>query len=141
MATWRQQEADSKGENVKTVQYLLNARGANLDVDGLFGPLTTAAVEHFQGENGLVTDGVVGDLTWPKLIIDLELGSTGDAVRAVQSQINTGTAEVHIPFLTVDGIFGAATDGAVRTFQLENQLNVDGVVGPATWQTMVFWED
>jgi len=140
MTTWQLEKTGSAGENVRTVQYLLDARGAALAIDGDFGPLTLSAVKQFQGSHGLAADGVVGDLTWPELIMQVEAGNDGDAVKAVQSQINTGTAEVNIPLLTVDGIFGPNTESAVRTFQTENQLSVDGIVGPVTWQTMVFWE-
>ncbi len=39
--------------------------------------------------------------------------------------------------LTVDGIFGANTENAVRNFQQENGLNVDGIVGQNTWKTLL----
>ena len=32
-----------------------------------------------------------------------------------------------------DGIFGARTDSAVREFQIDNRLAVDGIVGRRTW--------
>lgn len=39
--------------------------------------------------------------------------------------------------LEVDGVFGAATDQAVRDFQSKNGLAVDGVVGDKTWAVLV----
>src|SRR5204863_31656 len=39
--------------------------------------------------------------------------------------------------LTVDGIFGPATDAAVRAFQQQKGLAVDGIVGPATWSALI----
>lgn len=36
----------------------------------------------------------------------------------------------------IDGIFGKATDFAVRRFQSENRLVVDGIVGDETWSVI-----
>jgi hypothetical protein len=54
----------STGTAVVTLQNDLDQLGYNLSQDGDFGPLTRAAVVSFQGNHGLVTDGIVGPLTW-----------------------------------------------------------------------------
>ena len=37
---------------------------------------------------------------------------------------------------TIDGDFGKKTDDAVRMFQMDNCLTVDGIVGPNTWKAL-----
>ena len=53
-----------KGQQVKVLQKLLG----NLDVDGIWGPKTNAVVVSFQKRFGLDADGIVGPLTWNKLL-------------------------------------------------------------------------
>jgi peptidoglycan hydrolase-like protein with peptidoglycan-binding domain len=126
---------------VKTLQYLLRARGHNLTVDGIFGPKTDAAVRGFQQQKSLAVDGIVGPNTWSALIITVKQGSQGDAVRGVQEEFQFRNLSGG-PGLAVDGIFGPKTDAAVRGFQ--NALHqdipsvaVDGIVGPVTWRALV----
>lgn len=132
MANWPVQQVGSTGENVRSVQYLLNANGAAISVDGDFGPITQSAVQQFQSANGLQPDGIVGNQTWPVLIVQVQLGSTGPAVEAVQSQIDS-----RVDILAMDGDFGPRTDAAVRNFQAPVGLQVDGIVGPNTWNALV----
>jgi peptidoglycan hydrolase-like protein with peptidoglycan-binding domain len=126
---------------VRSLQYLLRARGASVAVDGTFGPKTRAAVVAFQKERHLLVDGVVGSTVWRSLIITVRLGSRGDAVRAVQDQINfRDLRDGHT--VNVDGIFGPATRRAVIGFQQGLALAikgfpVDGTVGPQTWPPLV----
>ena len=58
----------SKGEQVKTLQRILNAFGANLDVDGSFGSLTQSALKSYQTKNGLLVDGICGEKSWTSLL-------------------------------------------------------------------------
>lgn len=132
--TWPLVTLNATGEDVKSVQYLLTAHGHPVGVDGIFGPLTKAAVEAFQRSRGLTADGEVGSQTWPQLIVQVSQGSHGDAVRGVQSQLHSrgdGAA------VNVDGVFGPITDEAIRGFQSLLGLTVDGIVGPATWSSLV----
>jgi murein L,D-transpeptidase YcbB/YkuD len=126
---------------VRSLQYLLNARGAKLAVDGAFGQKTKAAVVAFQRAHHLTADGVVRAATWRALVVTVHRGSTGPAVRAVQDQINfRNNRNGHT--LNVDGIFGPKTETVVRAFQqaIAHEVRgfpVDGVVGPLTWQALV----
>lgn len=62
----------------------------------------------------------------------LRRGSRGNGVRFLQCYLNLyGNA------LSVDGVYGAATDSAVRKFQQDNGLAVDGITGRNTWRTLL----
>lgn len=59
----------------------------------------------------------------------LQMGSTGDEVRLLQSTLDAlGYG------LSADGQFGSKTYNAVRSFQSAYGLGADGVVGPKTWE-------
>jgi peptidoglycan hydrolase-like protein with peptidoglycan-binding domain len=123
---------------VRPLQQLLRARGHSVAVDGDFGPLTEAAVEAFQQSKGLTADGIVGPLTWPKLVVQVKRGSTGDAVRAVQEVMKFhDQSDGEAPPVQVDGIFGPRTDAFVRGFQTAVGTASDGIVGPITWRALV----
>jgi len=62
------QEGQS-GEAVRAVQYLLRYKfGYSIEVDGIFGPETTQAVNDFQGSLNLTPDGLVSPQIWQALI-------------------------------------------------------------------------
>jgi len=72
----------SAGKAVAELQKGLNllpTQHAQLKVDGIYGPKTTARVREFQGANGLVSDGVTGPLTWEKflkILAEIQKGGT-----------------------------------------------------------------
>ena len=128
---------------VQTLQRLLRARNQSVDVDGIFGPKTDAAVRAFQMDNHLSVDGLVGPATWAELIVVVRRGSQGDAVKGVQEEFqfrNLSGDPSKGP--QIDGIFGPVTEAAVRGFQQAlatdiPSVAVDGIVGPVTWQALV----
>lgn len=122
---------------VMLLQFILNQMGYNLTIDGDFGPNTENAVRQFQQENSLAVDGIVGNNTWRTLLFlplypTLRQGSRGTYVWFLQSLLESNL----IPVSGIDGIFGANTERAVRTYQENNSLAVDGIVGPNTWNSI-----
>jgi len=139
-----------QGPSISQVQERLNELGANprLATDGIFGPLTEAAVVAFQRANGLTADGIVGPITWNTLFtrqpeppavwppypgVVLRRGLQGPSIRQVQERLNELGAN---PRLATDGVFGPLTEAAVMAFQRANGLVPDGIVGPITWNAL-----
>jgi peptidoglycan hydrolase-like protein with peptidoglycan-binding domain len=58
-----------------------------------------------------------------------DLNSDVQALQTALNQFGFG--------LAVDGVFGSQTEAAVRQFQLDHNLYVDGIVGPATWAALL----
>ena len=59
---------------------------------------------------------------------NVKIGDSGAGVKEIQTAL-----VAHGYKVTVDGDFGSKTDHAVKTFQADNKLDQDGVVGAATW--------
>lgn len=65
----------------------------------------------------------------------IRAGDDGDDVRDVQQRLLA--LEASIDANELEGRFGPSTEIAVRAFQAERQLPVDGLVGPDTWSQLV----
>ena len=83
----------------------------------------------------LVTDVPVRELRPSYPGSPLQLGSAGAAVLQLQIRLNRIARNYPaIPRITpADGLFGPATEAAVREFQRIFNMTVDGIVGAATW--------
>ena len=111
-------------------------------IDGIFGTATEQSVLDFQRYYGLPETGVVNVVTWnamqrtyldlldslPASTFDdvtllypgyvLRIGARGEAVTALQTYLNRiSDTYPTIPKLTIDGVFGSATESAVRAYQ------------------------
>jgi peptidoglycan hydrolase-like protein with peptidoglycan-binding domain len=96
-------------------------------INGVYGPLTTAAVKRFQARAGLPVDGIAGPQTMAAVNLALGNDST-DAVDLLQTTLK-GLCYYGG---TVDGIFGAGTEAALKAFQRAEGIRADGRYGPAT---------
>lgn len=67
-STYRMVSYGSTGSAVRELQEALNRHGYELDVDGIFGDKTRAAVRSYQQRNDLKLDGIAGDETWGSLM-------------------------------------------------------------------------
>lgn len=65
-----------------------------------------------------------------------KLGSKGEEVRKIQEKLKA----LGIYRGPLDGEFGGGTDGAIRLFQQREGLEVDGIVGPVTWERLLSGE-
>jgi murein L,D-transpeptidase YcbB/YkuD len=127
------------GATVAAAQVLLQAKGYDVNADGLFGPDTAATVKEFQSHHALSADSIVGPQTWNSLRDPataprtVAYGDTGRAVTMLQEAINRKRPGWR---LAVDSVFGEHTNSAVRIYQRETRLRMDGVVGGKTWQNL-----
>ncbi|GAA1407784.1 CAP domain-containing protein [Oerskovia paurometabola] len=112
------------GPEVQQVQERLQAHGATVPADGVFGPGTDRALRTFQDANGLEPDGVAGPATRAALLADPTTtpGATGSAGGATSSGggdtagdtaaalalVNTHRAAAGCPALRADDRLGRA---------------------------------
>lgn len=194
----------SEGAQVSELQAILQLLGYyNGAIDGLYQTGTADAVAAFQQSVGLPADGIVGPVTWSRLLpaaaaetttpervtqptatprstpptgsptpisnpprpsptlpatpapnpqparpqptrptpapttdVDLpvlRIGMSGPAIARLQDRLR------HLGFYEgeIDGVFGSQTQAAVRAAQANFDLEVDGVVGSATWRALL----
>lgn len=114
-------------------------RWAGSKADGIYGPKTKAAlVRKLQSElnaqfgRGLAVDGIWGPKT-KAACVNVRRGAKGNITKTLQGALichgyNTGG---------FDGVFGAATEAAVRSFQGSRGLSADGIAGRNTFAALL----
>lgn len=139
----------SQGAAVRELQTLLNQRmGAlPLTVDGVFGQKTEFAVKVMQYRMFLAEDGIVGSKTWKSLEagypVDMPIlrrGTQSIYVERLQRAFASYDELIQRTYNAgpVDGIFGPKTEAAVKRYQGEQRLVIDGIVGAHTWKALSY---
>lgn len=155
----------ASSSRVRILQNALIALGFDVSkADGVYGSSTYAAVKEFQKTVGLEADGKAGPLTLQKLesyfdengnvisgpiVTDppaaedenLQYGVPQRILRPGMSGLDVQYTQDRLKDLgyytgTSDGQYGSGTEAAVRAFQENNGLTVDGKVGSKTAQVL-----
>lgn len=128
-----------KVANVRVLQWMLNAHGWKLEVDGIFGPDTESALKAFEKSINIPVTTTLDKLTWERLIVPSgmqgqQITDQGDYIKALQEMLNNRGAS---PRLDVDGSFGPLTRAATSKFQRANNLPDTGQADLNTWCLLV----
>lgn len=130
-------------------------------IDGFFGPETENSVISYQEEYGLPVTGVVDFDTWNSIYNNyltllaslppfyfsdstepypgypIRRGSRGEYVLRVQNYLNLiAKTYTEIPQIAADGVFGPATENAVKAYQSLFGLTPDGIVAANTYNSI-----
>jgi peptidoglycan DL-endopeptidase LytE len=138
-----------KNDDVKQLQQILKNKGyfTYHTATGYYGPITETAVKNFQAAVGLTKTGVFDRKTYERLTAAqkataaqptasqptsssiLKIGSRGKDVSQLQSQLKSLG---YFTYPSITEYYGTITAEAVRKFQQDYGLTVDGIAGPKT---------
>lgn len=142
-----------RGTQITEIQQALVDNGSAILVDGDYGEGTQEAVRAFQRRRGLEADGIVGAQTYealmgaampknmsrryldmpprPPVREEVPAVTANNEIEVIQQALKDKGYNVD-----VDGVFGVATEQAVRAYQRSKGLEVDGVVGQETFHSL-----
>ena len=135
--TGESKPSKEKGK-IATIQTSLNEKyGLNISVDNIYGNETKKVlVKGLQTElnkqfgSKLAVDGIFGTNTY-NACINVRRGAEGNITWLIQSMLICKLFNIN-----ADGIFGPATESAIREFQKRNGLSQDGIVGKNTFNKL-----
>ena len=107
-----------KGDNNENVKLMQQKLGIEPAVTN-FGPKTEAAVKAWQAANGLTPDGVVGPVTWAKIMGESTLTPTAPARPIVYAGLKLDKLKGHVP----DAVIQMIPDTAAK-FQINTPLRL-----------------
>jgi hypothetical protein len=132
--------ASSKRGDVRAMQ-----RKLGVAADGIFGPATERALKRWQRRHGLVADGIAGPQTRSAMglgagpVLKRKRGGSGGARRGRAGRrhdrshggggVRSLQRRIGVP---ADGVFGPATEVALKRWQAAHGLVADGIAGPQT---------
>jgi peptidoglycan L-alanyl-D-glutamate endopeptidase CwlK len=130
---------DPGNNTIKYIQGTLNIRyNTGLNLDGLYGNQThRALVKGLQTElnkqyrAGLSVDGIFGPATKSACPI-VRKGAQGNITWLIQAMLSIKGYSTN----GIDGIYGNGTYNAIKTFQRNNGLSADGIVGKNTFEKL-----
>lgn len=145
-------KSGARGDNVKVLQRALIAAGVSVrgGADGIFGPMTAAALTSYQQANGLTANGIVDDAVIAKLAlvagapapapppapapapgasyVGLTVGSNGQLVKDLQRALMQAGLTLRGG---ADGVFGSMTRSTLMQYQQSQGRKQTGVVSDA----------
>ncbi len=125
-----------RGDDGKTMMHtgyhIGGGRISHCSVGVQEGSINEPGWTHYAVPAGLYTVDELASARRVERVETLRRGSTGDKVREVQEALKALGYDVGAS----DGVYGTKTIAAVRAFQANTGLTVDGVCGAATWETL-----
>ncbi|MFA6297701.1 MAG: glycoside hydrolase domain-containing protein [Nocardioides sp.] len=129
-------EYTPSAKHVKALQCLLKEHGYyDGPTGGNYNPKLVKAMNAWQSAHGLKVGTSWFVKHWMTLLVAgdrqvIKFGSAGPAVRRLQRTLNAAALGKPVP---LNGVFDAATNSAVRTWQAKVGVTVSGVVATESW--------
>ncbi len=120
----------------------------DLSITGSFDNYTKDAVVKFQKANDISPTGIVNSESWLKLYELTSQRESAYNIKQTKPTLKLGSTGIYVVELQtllkdllyyngpIDGNFDTTTQTAVKSFQTNNRLTSDGIVGRNTWSAL-----